>query len=164
MKQTKKCRAGLLAAAVFWLAVWQAAAMAIGQEVFLVSPIQAAGTLMELLPQADFWQRVGFSAGHILLGFALGVLTLLALVCLIRCILGPRISDRVLAINLIGTLTVIMVAVTVLLLGEGYLADIALVYAMLSFLAVILLSKVYTGIYQERKHEEALHKEKEADA
>ena len=38
--------------AAFWLAVWQAAAMAIGQEVFLVSPIQAAGTLMELLPQA----------------------------------------------------------------------------------------------------------------
>ena len=73
MKQTKKRRTGLLAAAVFWLAVWQAAALAIGQEVFLVSPIQAAGTLMELLPQADFWQRVGFSAGHILLGFALGV-------------------------------------------------------------------------------------------
>ena len=73
MKQTKKRRTGLMAAAVFWLAVWQAAAMAIGQEVFLVSPIQAAGTLMELLPQADFWQRVGFSAGHILLGFALGV-------------------------------------------------------------------------------------------
>ncbi len=55
---------------MFWLVVWQLAAMAIGQEVFLVSPIQAAGTLMELLPQADFWQRVGFSAGHILLGFA----------------------------------------------------------------------------------------------
>lgn len=100
-----------------------------------------------------------------LLGFALGVLTLLALACLIRCILGPRISDRVLAINQIGTITVIMVALTVLLLGEGYLADIALVYAMLSFLAVILLSKVYTGIYQERKHEEELHAaEKEADA
>ena len=104
-------------------------------------------------------------AYKILLGFSLGVLTLLALVCLIRCILGPRISDRVLAINQIGTITVIMVALTVLLLGEGYLADIALVYAMLSFLAVILLSKVYTGIYMERKHEEALQTaEKEADA
>ena len=79
MKQTKKRRAGLLAAAVFWLAVWQAAAMAIGQEVFLVSPIQAAGTLMELLPQADFWQRVGFSAGRILLGFGLGVVCSAAL-------------------------------------------------------------------------------------
>ena len=75
MKQTKKRRTGLLAAAVFWLAVWQAAAMAIGQEVFLVSPIQAAGTLMELLPQAEFWQRIGFSAGRILLGFGLGVLS-----------------------------------------------------------------------------------------
>ena len=106
-------------------------------------------------------------AYKLLLGFALGVLTLLALACLIRCILGPRISDRVLAINQIGTITVIMVALTVLLLGEGYLADIALVYAMLSFLAVILLSKVYTGIYQERKHEEELHKAaagEEADA
>ena len=79
MKQTKKRRTGLLAAAVFWLAVWQAAAMAIGQEVFLVSPIQAAGTLMELLPQADFWQRVGFSAGRILLGFGLGVVCSAAL-------------------------------------------------------------------------------------
>ena len=106
-------------------------------------------------------------AYNVLLGFALGVLTLLALACLVRCILGPRISDRVLAINVTGTITVIMVALTVLLLGEGYLADIALIYAMLSFLAVILLSKVYTGIYQERKHEEALHKNaagEEADA
>lgn len=106
-------------------------------------------------------------AYNILLGFTLTVLTLLALACLIRCILGPRISDRVLAINQIGTITVIMVALTVLLLGEGYLADIALIYAMLSFLAVILLSKVYTGIYQERKHEEELHKAaagEEADA
>ena len=106
-------------------------------------------------------------AYNLLLGFTLTVLTVLALACLIRCILGPRISDRVLAINQIGTITVIMVALTVLLLGEGYLADIALVYAMLSFLAVILLSKVYTGIYHERKHEEELHSQaarEEADA
>ena len=57
----------------FWLAVWQAAAMAIGQEVFLVSPVQALRFLLQLLPQADFWHRVGFSAGRILLGFGLGV-------------------------------------------------------------------------------------------
>ena len=31
MKQTKKRRTGLLAVAVFWLTVWQAAAMATGQ-------------------------------------------------------------------------------------------------------------------------------------
>ena len=71
MKQTKKRRLWL-AAVVFWLVVWQGAAMAIGQEVFLVSPLQAFGTLVQLLPQAEFWQRVAFSAGHILLGFVLG--------------------------------------------------------------------------------------------
>ena len=60
-------------AVLFWLAVWQAAAMAIGQEVFLVSPVQALRCLLQLLPQADFWRRVGFSAGRILLGFGLGV-------------------------------------------------------------------------------------------
>ena len=61
-----------LAAAAFWLAVWQCAAMAVGQEVCLVSPVQALRTLLQLLPQAEFWQRVAFSAGHILLGFVLG--------------------------------------------------------------------------------------------
>ena len=100
------------------------------------------------------------TAYQVLLYGTLGVLTLLALACLVRCIMGPRISDRVLAINQIGTITVIMVALTVLLLKEGYLADIAMLYAMLSFLAVIVLSKVYQGIYYERKHEEELHAQK----
>ena len=63
----------------FWLVVWQAAAMAIGQEVFLVSPVQALRCLLRLLPQADFWHRVGFSAGRILLGFGLGVVCSAAL-------------------------------------------------------------------------------------
>ena len=55
MDKTKKRRIQILAASVFWLGVWQAAAVAIGQEVFLVSPVQAIGTLVELLPQAEFW-------------------------------------------------------------------------------------------------------------
>ena len=66
-------------AVLFWLAVWQAAAMAIGQEVFLVSPVQALRCLLRLLPQADFWHRVEFSAGRILLGFGLGVVCSAAL-------------------------------------------------------------------------------------
>ena len=75
MKQTKKSRLAKWAAVGFWLAVWQAAAMAVGQEVFLVSPVQTLGTLLELLPQAEFWQRIGFSAGRILLGFGLGAVS-----------------------------------------------------------------------------------------
>ena len=75
MKQTKKSRLAKWAAAGFWLVVWQAAAMAVGQEVFLVSPVQTLDTLLELLPQAEFWQRIGFSAGRILLGFGLGAVS-----------------------------------------------------------------------------------------
>ena len=75
MKKTKKSRLAQLAAVGFWLVVWQIAAMVIGQEVFLVSPLQAIGTLLELLLQADFWQRVDFSAGRILLGFGLGAVS-----------------------------------------------------------------------------------------
>ena len=40
--------------------------------------------------------------------------------------------------------------------GEAYLADIALIYAMISFLSVVVLCKVYTGIYRERQHEKEL--------
>ena len=71
MKQSRRPGQRVLAV-IFWLAVWQAAAMAIGQEVFLVSPVQALRTLVQLLPQADFWRRVAFSSGRILLGFVLG--------------------------------------------------------------------------------------------
>ncbi len=88
------------------------------------------------------------------LTIALMVLGVLALCCLVRCVLGPRVSDRIIAINMLSTLTIIMVGVLCVMLGEGYLADVGLVYAMISFLAVVLLCKVYTGLYRERRHEE----------
>lgn len=69
MKKRWLLRAG---AVLFWLAVWQAAAMAVGHEMLLVSPVQALRTLARLIPTAGFWQRVGFSSGRILLGFGLG--------------------------------------------------------------------------------------------
>ena len=56
----------------FWLVVWQAAAMAVGQAVLLVSPVQALQALLHLLPQPEFWHRAAFSTGRILLGFGLG--------------------------------------------------------------------------------------------
>ncbi len=58
---------------IFWLAVWQIAAMVFDQKLLLASPIAVAGRLIQLAPQSDFWASVGFSAGRILLGFAIGV-------------------------------------------------------------------------------------------
>ena len=82
---------------------------------------------------------------------AMAVLVVLAILCLVRCIRGPRVSDRVLAVNMVGTLTIIMVGVMVVMLGEGYLADVALVYAMISFLAVVVLAKISIASHEEKE-------------
>ncbi|MBE5801998.1 MAG: sodium:proton antiporter [Clostridiales bacterium] len=85
---------------------------------------------------------------------ALVVMVLLTLACLIRAIIGPRIADRIVSINMISTLTLGMIAVLALVLREGYLADVALIYSLLGFLAVVVLCKVFMGIALERKEKE----------
>ena len=82
------------------------------------------------------------------------ILSLMVFACLIRAIKGPRIADRLMAVNMMGTIVMVMIAVLALMLKEGYLVDVCLIYAMISFLAVICLTKVYMGVYREKKLEE----------
>lgn len=82
------------------------------------------------------------------------ILAICIFLCLIRAIIGPRISDRIVAGNMIGTMTIIIIAMMSYLLEEGYLVDVSMLYAMISFLAVVVLSKVYMGVYNERKIKE----------
>ena len=98
---------------------------------------------------------------NILYTVALVVIGLLTLACLVRAIRGPRIADRVIAANMTGTLIVITICILSFLMNEGYLVDIAMIYTMLSFLAVVLLTKVYMGIYREKHRQESLAKEAE---
>lgn len=83
---------------------------------------------------------------------ALVILALMLFACLLRAIKGPRIADRLMAVNMMGTMVMVMISVLALKLDEGYLIDICLIYAMISFLAVVVLSKVYIGIYEEKRH------------
>lgn len=75
----------------------------------------------------------------------------LIILCLVRAILGPRLADRIVAINMIGTMTIVEIAMLALYMRESYLLDVCLIYAMISFLAVVVLTKIYEGAYQERK-------------
>lgn len=61
-------------AVAFWLVVWQAASMALNQEILLASPIASAVRLSELAITLDFWRSIGYSAVRIAGGFALSVL------------------------------------------------------------------------------------------
>ena len=62
---------------------------------------------------------------------------------LIRSIIGPRITDRVMAINMIGTMVICCIAILSVMQKESYLVDVALIYAMVSFVSVLILVSVY---------------------
>ncbi|MDE6991416.1 MAG: sodium:proton antiporter [Lachnospiraceae bacterium] len=79
------------------------------------------------------------------------VLAVMVFMCLIRAVKGPRIADRIVAVNMMGTMTMVIIAILAVKMDEGYLVDICIIYAMISFLAVTLLTKVYMGVYAERK-------------
>ena len=86
-----------------------------------------------------------------------GVLAALA-VCVIAVllyILRSRLTvDRIIGINLIGTLVVIVICALTYLLGEDYLADIAAIYVVMSFIAVMMLCRIYINLYQYKRQDE----------
>ena len=97
-------------------------------------------------------------AYHALYTGVLVALSLLTLLCLERAVRGPSIAGRIIAINMICTLTLAMICVLAMMLNEGYLADIALLYAMIGFLAIVVLCKVYLGVAMEAQEKGELRK------
>ena len=94
------------------------------------------------------------NAYHTLYMTVLVVLSVLTLLCLVRAIQGPRIADRIVSINMISTLTIAMICILANMQHQGYLADVALIYALIGFLAVVVLCKVYMGITLENREKE----------
>ncbi len=82
------------------------------------------------------------------------VLLGLGLLAVMVYIIRARLTvDRIIGINLIGTLVAIIIAILTYLLGEDYLADVAIVYVVLSFIAVMLLCRIYINMYRRRREE-----------
>ena len=71
---------------------------------------------------------------------AAAVLVSMAL-AIFRSIKGPTVYDRILAVNAFGTLTVILISVYGFLSGRPEFLDLALVYALINFIATIAVSK-----------------------
>lgn len=98
------------------------------------------------------FNQANLDKAYALLFFAsLFLLAFLFFFCIIRAIKGPRIADRLLSINMGGTMTITAIAILAVFLEEDYLVDISLLYAMISFLAVVVLSRIYRGVYLARK-------------
>ncbi|HJB30619.1 MAG TPA: sodium:proton antiporter [Candidatus Oscillibacter excrementavium] len=80
------------------------------------------------------------------------VIALLILATLVRAVLGPRFTDRIVAVNVISTLVIAELMLLSVWLREDFLVDIALVFALLSFLAVVVAARLV--ITRERKRRE----------
>jgi multicomponent Na+:H+ antiporter subunit F len=88
----------------------------------------------------DATLAAGVTLGDFLLVAAAGF-AVLAVGMLYRAVVGPTMQDRVLAVNVLGTNTVVILAILGAALGEPTFLDIALVYALLNFLMAIAISK-----------------------
>ena len=80
--------------------------------------------------------------------FAAATIAILASMglAMIRALLGPTVFDRILAVNMFGTKTVLLIAVLGFLNGRPDFLDLALAYALMNFIGVVAVLKyVETG-------------------
>jgi len=62
---------------------------------------------------------------------------------LVRAILGPSVYDRVLAVNMLGTKTVLLLSVIAFLSGRPDFLDLALAYALINFIGVLAVLEFF---------------------
>lgn len=82
---------------------------------------------------------------------ALLVIAALLAVMLLRSIRGPGVTDRLLSINMIGTLVIAAIVLLSRLLDETWLLDVALIYTMISLVSVLILARVFIPHHPGRK-------------
>lgn len=70
-----------------------------------------------------------------------GSLVLLMLICILRAIMGPTNPDRVVALDTMNTLVVAAMVLLGMAFGEIAFIDVAIVYAILSFVTTLYVSK-----------------------
>jgi multicomponent Na+:H+ antiporter subunit F len=74
---------------------------------------------------------------------------------LIRAVLGPSVYDRVLAVNMFGTKTVLLLAVIAFLYGRPDFLDLALAYALINFIGVLAVLEFFRSRVERRQAQEA---------
>ena len=98
-------------------------------------------------------------------GFITVMLIVLAVVVFgyfIRTVLGPHFSDRIVAVNSISTVVMIFISFIAVMLGENYIVDIALIYAVLGFVTVIILCKSYLRSHKKDRANDLVNIKEEA--
>ncbi|MDP2182224.1 MAG: monovalent cation/H+ antiporter complex subunit F [Actinomycetota bacterium] len=73
-----------------------------------------------------------------------------AFICLYRAYRGPTAVDRILAVNIVGTKTLVVLVLLAFVFDRGLYIDVAFVYALLNLVATLAASRfLETGRFEE---------------
>ena len=86
--------------------------------------------------------------------FAVAAIAILVamLLAIVRAMLGPTIYDRILAVNVFGTKAVLLIAVLGFLTNRPEFLDLAIVYALINFIATIAIMKFFRFAHLGQPH------------
>ena len=74
---------------------------------------------------------------------------------LVRAARGPTVFDRILALNMFGTKTALLLSVVAFLFGRPDFLDLALAYALINFIGTIAILKFFEyGTLGDEKSDE----------
>ncbi|MCD6527280.1 MAG: cation:proton antiporter [Desulfuromonas sp.] len=90
----------------------------------------------------------------------LAILAVMGL-ALLRAVLGPSAFDRLMAVNMFGTKTVLLISVFGFLTGRPDFLDIALIYALVNFLGTIAVLRFFEGRKTPACYDEPAEEQKE---
>jgi multicomponent Na+:H+ antiporter subunit F len=87
--------------------------------------------------------------------YAVTIATLVTMaLALARALIGPTVYDRVLAVNMFGTKTVLLFSVIAFLSGRPDFLDLALAYALINFIGVLAVLEFFRSRAAKRAAEE----------
>lgn len=77
---------------------------------------------------------------------------------LVRALLGPTVYDRVLAVNMLGTKTVLLLSVITFLFGRPDFLDLALAYSLINFIGVLAVLEFFRSRARQAGSEDGGHR------
>lgn len=90
------------------------------------------------------------SAQNFIFFISLVVLSISIIAIFLRAIIGPKVTDRIICVNMIGTKIIIMVCIISAVLKESFIIDIAILYALINFVSMVALTYAYQYSYIKR--------------
>ena len=80
---------------------------------------------------------------------SMAILSLSIIAIFLRSVIGPTVADRIICVNMIGTKIIIFICMVAGFLKEDFLIDVALVYALINFVSMVVLTYAYGYVYEK---------------